>query len=173
MDESPETLIPIHLLRRGLCKTYLQGDPSSFAAAVVQSDSLRGEPWGLGTDHEAIWELLRHLADWRVVDVLPAVAPRLGALIREATGRRVRYYSDIYPAMTKRPEPFGHEAMRHLTLDDLPVLEAAGENGASFGGLSALLTEGVVAGALVSGKIVATALTGAITEKFADIGVAQ
>ena len=171
LDETPETVIPLHLLKRRLCKAYVKGEPTSFAAAVVQSNNLRGEPFGLGIDHHSLWELLRHLDSWKVVDVLPAVAPRLGALIREATGRRVCYYGDIYHTMTQRPEPFRHESVRQLTLDDLPILQAAGENGASFGSLRALLTEGVVAGAVVSGKVVATALTSAITEAYADIGV--
>lgn len=173
LDEIPETVIPLHLLRRGLCRTYVNGGLTSFAAAVVQSSSLPEEPFGLGTDHESLWELLQHIEGWRVVDVLPAVAPRLGFLIREATGKRVCHYGDIYHTVTKRPKSFRHEAVHQLTLDDLPILEAAGENGVRFGGLHALQTgEGVVVGALVSGKIVAAAFTNALTETYADIGVA-
>ena len=170
LDETPETVIPLHLLRRGLCRTYVEGDPTSFAAAVVQSNSLPEEPYGLGTDHEFLWELLQHLEGWRVVDVLPAVAPRLGALIREATGKRVCYYGDIYHTLAEPSQAITDPAVRQLTFDDLDLLEAAGVDGASFGGLPVLLAEGVVAGAVVSGKIVATARTGALTDRYADIG---
>ena len=58
-----------------------------------------------------------------------------------------------------------------MTLDDLGLLDAAGVDGDSFGDLSVLLTEGLVAAAVISGKIVATAQTGALTERYADIGV--
>ncbi len=85
IDETPETVIPIHLLTQGTCKAYAVGDPASSDAVVVQSDSLREEPFGLGSGAQGLWNLLRHLDDWTVVDVSPDVAPRLSALIRDAT----------------------------------------------------------------------------------------
>ena len=166
-------MIPIHLLTQGACKVYAVGDPASLEAVVVQSDSLREEPMGIGGDAEGLWELLRHLDDWTAVDVSPDVAPRLGATIREATGRRVCYYGDIYHTL-KRPAPTIDEpAVRELTLDDLGLLEAAGVDGATFGGgLPVLLEYGAVAGAVVDGRVVGTAQTAAITGRYADIGVA-
>lgn len=72
----------------------------------------------------------------------------------------------------RRPAPvLSDPAVRELTLDDLGLLDAAGVDGDSFGDLSVLLTEGLVAAAVISGKIVATAQTGALTERYADIGV--
>ena len=103
--------------------------------------------------------------------MLPTVAPKLGALIRGATGERVRYYGKIYLALTRPVSPIRHEAVRELTLDDLPLLEEAGVNGASFGGLNTLLTDGIVAGAIISGKLVAIAATTAIAANYADIWV--
>ena len=100
IDETPETVIPIHLLTEGTCKAYAVGDPASSDAVVVQSDSLREEPMGMGGDAHGLWELLRHLDDWTVVNVSPDVAPRLGAIMRDATGRRVCYYGDIYHTLT-------------------------------------------------------------------------
>ena len=101
IEETPETVIPIHLLTQGTCKAYAVGDPASSEAVEVQSDSLREEPSGIGGDARGLWDLLRHLDDWTAVDVSPAVAPRLRALIRNATGRRVRYHGDIYHTLTK------------------------------------------------------------------------
>ena len=103
--------------------------------------------------------------------MLPIVAPKLGALIRDATGERVCYFDEIYLTLTKPVSPIRHEAVRQFTLDDLPLLEEAGVKGDSFGGLNTLLTDGIVAGALVSGKIVATARTGSISANHADIAV--
>ncbi|HIC69734.1 MAG TPA: GNAT family N-acetyltransferase [Candidatus Latescibacteria bacterium] len=174
IDETPETVIPIHLLRRGTCRVYSDGEPSPLVAVVVQSESLRGEAlrrFGLGSDSLGLWDLLRRIDDWERVDVSPTVAPRLGALIRESTGERVCYYDDVYHIL-RRPAPvLSDPAVRELTLDDLGLLDAAGVEGDSFGDLSVLLTEGVVAAAVISGKIVATAQTGALTERYADIGV--
>ena len=168
--ESPETVIPIHLLRHGTCKAYSVGGLASLDAVVLQSNSLRTEPFGLGSDPQGLWDLLRRLDDWTVVDVSPTVAPRLGALIKEDTGKRVCYYGDIYHTLTKPAPEISEPAVRELTIDDFDMLRAAGIDGAGFGGLSVLLTEGVVAGAVVSGETVATAQTGALTDRYADIG---
>ena len=172
IDETPETVIPIHLLTHGTCKAYAVGDPASSDAVIVQSDSLRAEPFGLGGDAQGLWDLLRHLDDWTVVDVSPEVAPRLGALIRDATGKRVCYYGDVYHTLTAPAPLIDEPAVRELTRDDMGLLEAAGVDGADFrGGLSALLEAGAVAGAVVDGRIVATAQTAAITARYTDIGV--
>ena len=147
IDETPETVIPIHLLTHGTCKAYAVGDPASSDAVIVQSDSLREEPFGLGGDAQGLWDLLRHLDDWTVVDVSPEVAPRLGALIRDATGKRVCYYGDVYHTLTAPAPLIDEPAVRELTRDDMGLLEAAGVDGADFrGGLPALLEEGAVAG---------------------------
>jgi predicted GNAT family acetyltransferase len=57
---------------------------------------------------------------------------------------------------------------------DLPLLDAAPREiqGAGFGGTRALLEEGVVAGAIVDGALVAIAHASALTPRHADIGVA-
>ncbi len=173
IDEVPETVIPLHLLMQGICKVYSVGDPASPNAAIVQGDNMREEPFGIGNDPEGLWALLRHLDDWKVVDVSPTVAPRLGAIIREATGRRAWYYDDVYHAMTRPAPIIEHPAVREFTRADMGLLEAAGVDGAGFrGGLTALIAQGTIAGAVVDGKIVSTAQTAAITESYADIGVA-
>ena len=157
IDETPETVIPIHLLTHGTCEAYAVGDPASSDAVIVQSDSLREEPFGLGGDAQGLRDLLRHLDDWTVVDVSPEVAPRLGALIRDATGKRVCYYGDVYHTLTAPAPLIDEPAVRELTRDDMGLLEAAGVDGADFrGALPALIEEGAVAGAMVDGRIVGT-----------------
>ena len=158
---------------QGTCKAYAVGDPATSNAVVVQSNSQPDEPFGIGNDPEGLWALLRHLEDWKAVNVARTVAPRLGWLIREATGKRVCYYGDIYHTLTKPAPVIDEPAVRELTMDDAGLLEAAGVNGADFrGGLPALLQLGTVAGAVVDGRIVSTAQTAAITGRYADIGVA-
>lgn len=171
IEESPETAIPIHLLRHGTCKAYAIGDAASLGAVVVQADDLPTEPFGLGTNAQGLWELLRGLDDWTCVEVAPAIAPQLGALISKGTGKRARCYQDFHHILTKSAPAFDDPPVRQLTSDDVDLLAACGVEGAEFGGLFRLLLEGVVAGAVVDGQIVGTAHTSAVTDRYADIGV--
>ena len=160
-------------MMQGVCKVYSVGDPASSRAVIVQGDNLREEPFGIGDDAEGLWVVLRHLDDWKVVDVSPTVAPRLGAIIREATGGRAWYYDDVYHTMTRPAPIFDVPAVREFTRSDVDLLQAAGVDGANFrGGLPALIEQGAIAGAVVDGRIVSTAQTAAITDGYADIGVA-
>ena len=173
IPETPETVIPLHLLTQGTCQVYAIGDPATSTAVIVQSNSQPDEPFGIGNDPEGLWALLRHLDDWKVVDVSPTVAPRLGAIIREATGKRVWYYDDVYHTLTKPAPVIDDPVVREFTPADMGLLKAAGVDGVDFrGGLPTLLEAGTVAGAVVDGRIVSTAQTAAITEHYADIGVA-
>ena len=173
IPETPETVIPLHFMMQGSCEVYSAGDPASSNAAIVQGDNLREEPFGIGNDPAGLWALLRHLDDWKVVDVSPTVAPKLGAIIREATGKRAWYYYDVYHAMTRPAPIIDHPSVREITRADMGLLQAAGVDGAGFrGGLSALVEQGTIVGAVVGGRIVATAQTAAITTRYADIGVA-
>ena len=166
VGEAPETAIPIHLLERGTCKAYAVGAPESLDAVVIQSDTLREEPCGLGDNAQGLWDLLRHLDHWWAVDVSQAVAPRLGALIRDGTEKRVCYYGDVYHTLTKPAPIIGDPVVRELTTDDIGLLETADAWMAQdFGGLSALLDEGFVAAAVVDGQIVGSASDdGALTD---------
>ena len=173
IDETPETVIPLHLMSQGTCQAYVIGDPATPTAVIVQSNSQPDEPFGIGNDPEGLWALLQHLDDWKVVDVSPTVAPRLGAIIREATGRRAWYYDDLYHTLTRPAPVIDDPTVREFTRDDTDLLLAAGVDGADFrGGLPALLDAGTVAGAVVDGRIVSTAQTAAVTASYADIGVA-
>ena len=163
----------MHNLRRGLCHAYVAGEPTNFDDAVVQAFALPEEPDGFGDDPEILWDLLRSSQGWRCFHVSSTCAPRLGAVIREATGGRVYYYGDIYHTLIRSAVRFQNEAVRRLTPDDLPLIEAAPSevSGAGFENSAAMLTDGFAAGAIVSGKLVAIAHTSALTERHADIGV--
>jgi GNAT acetyltransferase len=89
-------------------------------------------------------------------------------------GVRVRYLDDIYCHLLQPAPPVRSEAVQRLTLADLPLLEAAPPEMriGGFGSLAALLTDGIVAGALVDGQIVTIARTSARSEKHGDIAVA-
>lgn len=173
LGDTPETVISVHELRRGLCRAYVAGDPAHFDGAIVQGDSCPDEPAGFGSDPEILWDLLRSVEGWGCVDVASECATGLGEIIEAETGRHIRYYGGVYHTLSRLVISFQNEAVRQLTLADLELLESSPEElrGSAFGSNADLLSEGFIACAIVSGNIVATALTSARTDRHADIGV--
>ena len=173
LGDSPETAIPAHRLMRGACSAYVVGEPARFKAAVVVSHDNPEEPFGFGEDPEALWSVLEPLAGWRVVNVSPSVAPKLGALIRASTGSRVAYYGDIYHTLTRPAVTHSHPEVRLLTVDDRALFDGVPDDlkPGMRGDVEIVLQEGFVAGAVVDGRLVSVAHTNAITERYGDIGV--
>ena len=61
LPDTPENVIPGHLLRLGLCDAYARSDLTSFDAAVVRPTSLPEETFGLGADAASIWDNMASL----------------------------------------------------------------------------------------------------------------
>ena len=171
LGDTPETVNPVHLLRRGLCDAWLAGNPSTFEAAIVQSASLREEPWVFGLDVESLWRLLRDVAGWKHINVARSLARPLGAVMERETGASVRRYADVYHTLARPAAMFHDPAVRRLTPEDLPALKAA--PAVVQGDLSTMLKEGIAAGAIVERRLVAIAHTSAMTDRYADIGVSN
>ncbi len=173
LGDSPETAIQIHRLMRGACTAYVVGEPTRFDAAVVVSVDNPGEPDGVGEDPEALWSILEPLEGWRVVDVSPTVAPKLGALIRASTGSKVTYYGDIYHTLTRPVVAIPHPHARPLTVHDSALFDGVPDDlkPGIRGDVEQALHEGFVAGATVDGRLVSIAHTNAVTERYSDIGV--
>ena len=125
LGDSPETVISLHLLEHGLCEAYVAGDPARFDGLILQSHQMPGEPTGFGSDARTLWALLKTVQGWWCVNVSDACAPRLGTMVKEETGREVRYYGDVYHTLTRPAVPFEHETVRLLNPADLPLLESA------------------------------------------------
>ncbi len=166
LGDTPETTIAVHRLRNGLCRAYVAGDPAHFRGAIVQEDFCTDEPAGFGTDPEVLWDLLKSVEGWDCVNVSTECAKALGQIIERETGRKVKYYGDVYHVLSKPVVDFQNEAVRQLTPDDLDLLERGG-----FDSSPLSLAEGLAAGAIVAGKLVAIAHTSAHTNIYADIGV--
>ncbi len=173
LGDTPETVISVHLLRRGLCRAYVAGSPSRFEGAVIQALYLPAEPTCFGENALALWELLQDIDEWDCVNVTPTCAPDLGALIQTKMGTPVRYYGDIYHTLQQPVIPLHHPAVRQLTVNDLDLLEAAPAEvrGSAFGSTRTLLAEGIAAAAIMENRVVATAHTSALSQRHADIGV--
>ncbi len=178
IGDAPETAIPVHLLRRGLADAYVSGDLRGPDGAVVQSHSLKSEPWCLGKDPAAMLELLRPLNGWRSQRITPNVDASVAAALAEMAGKDlgvdVELYGDVYHTLTGPVADVSVPDVRQLGLRDVPLLaeyrrRAAGTGFASF---EDLLTDGFAAGPVVDGKLVGLAHTNAVTARYADIGVA-
>jgi hypothetical protein len=167
-------VISVHLLRRGLCHAYVAGEPSRFRCAIVDPTAmLQGEPMAFGDDAEAVWELLQQVSGWYCVNVSRRCAEILGPLMERTLRRTIRRFDDVCYSLHGEVASAPHEAVRLLGPGDLPLLASAPAEvqGAGFGSAAALLSEGIVAGAIVEGKLVAIAHTSAFTDRHADIGV--
>ena len=174
IGDTPESAISRHLLARGLARAYIASGAGCIVAALVQATGDPGEPVGFGSDGRALWALLREASGWFCVSVSADAAPALGALMATETGKPVRYYGDVYHVLTAPAVECPHEAVRRLDLADVGLLAAARPalRVSGWGNDERLLAEGIAAGAVVDGRLVAVAATSARTERHADIAVA-
>jgi predicted GNAT family acetyltransferase len=125
-----------------------------------------------GADARAIFDLLACDPDWFAVDVVAEIADELGALITANFGVPVRYLDDIYHVIPEPVVPCPHADVRVLTVADLPLLEREPELwGPWVGDAREVLAAGVVAGAVVDGRVVAIAQGAHRSDHHADIGV--
>ena len=173
LDDTPLTVIPTHLLRERLCDVFIIGEPSSFAAVIIQSNFLPDELIGFGTDPEAMIELLKNIRGWTCVEVDPDGAPKLGKLIEKELEVNVRYLDDIFQTLAEPKSNIRNNAVRRLSVADLDLLHNAPSQlrGSGFKTTEELLLRGVVACAVESGKVVSTAHTFALSESYADVSV--
>ncbi|MXX92270.1 MAG: GNAT family N-acetyltransferase [Chloroflexi bacterium] len=177
LGDTPETVIPAHLLRRGLADAYVAGSMPRFDAVVVQSHPWLEEPWCFGSDAFILWELLSKLDKWGQRDMSPNVpsylADPLSSLIQQEENLRVRQYGDVYHTLTRRVNSFIAPEVRQLEMRDADLLAEFRKDPHRLGfkTYEDLLSNGLAAGALVDGRLVALAHTNAMTENFGDIGV--
>ena len=177
LGETPETAKQAHLLRHGLADAYVIGLEPYFDGVIVQSHSLRHEPWCSGRDAAAVWALLRPLNDWGRLCMSPDVSAELAysltSLIEDDTDLKVRHYGDVYHTASGRVRSLAATGVRLLNIHDVGLLSAfrRSHRGTGFATLEDLLTEGVAAGAVVEGRLVALAHTNAITTRYGDISV--
>jgi GNAT superfamily N-acetyltransferase len=173
LGESPETALVVHALMCGACRAYILGTLDRLQSAVIEIDGLPAEPHGFGSDAKLLWQLLKHVDGWDCVLVASEVAHELGSLIQTETGRSVRYYGDIGHVLATPVVFFSHPAVRPLNVRDLRLLESAPDElkGEGFQDQRALLSEGIVAGAVVDGRLVSRAHAYSQTGRYAEQSV--
>jgi predicted GNAT family acetyltransferase len=171
LGDTPEIAIVMHMLRRGLCCAFIGDEPSE--AAIVQNQAFPGDVYAFGVSPDAIQELLDAATGWRRVSVPGPVARLLGPAIEQQTGLTVNYETAVYHTLTEPVVGYRDTAVRRLGQQDAHLLEAAPQylQAGAFGDIRTLVTEGIVACAIVDGEVVTIAHTSAVTERHADIGV--
>lgn len=174
LGETPETIISVHLLRRGLCRAWAVQAPPAYGSAVVQWDDLPDEPEGYG-EPEGILRLLERVEGWWCVNVPREIESAVAEGLVRRTGRAVRCHGDVYHVLERPAAAFDHADVRRLRVEDLPRLDGMERKGlrlTGYGSVRAALAEGVVAGAIVDGRVVALADANARGERYANVGVA-
>ena len=173
LGDTPMTVISASRLKQGMCDAYIAGRLPNVNVALVFDAFCADEPCGFGTDAEALWQLLKATDGWGCVNVDNACAASLGALIEADRGTSIRYYGDVCHALLEPVHSYPNDAVRLLTLGDTALLAKAPAEvqGNGYKTHGALLTDGIAAGAIVDGNIVAIAHTYAETDLHADIGV--
>jgi mycothiol synthase len=173
LGDTPDTVQATHLLRRGLGRAFVAGDPARFDAAIVQSTGWPEEPVGFGANPVALWRLLQRVEGWTCILVDTSCASLLGQIIGAKMAKQVRYLDDVTHTLARPVQRYRQAAVRLLSPADLDLLEAAPLElrAGLWHSPRQLLAEGTIACAVVDGEIVATALTAACSERYAEIGV--
>jgi RimJ/RimL family protein N-acetyltransferase len=172
--ENPDTVISIHVLTRGECNIYMSGDQRHKPVAVLQFKELLSEPIAFGADANAIWQELIHVRGWQCILVDKEVARSLGEIISSQLKTLVCFLDDVYHIPQDQVLPFENGSVRRLTPADFTLLETLPREAKPigfWGDLQTSLTEGLVAGALIEGKVVATCFVAARGQRYVDIGV--
>ncbi len=175
LPDSPETVIAISQLRRGLARAWVvgeigEGDTAVWETAVVEDTGQPGEPLVFGHNVAPMADLLRQIPGWFCVNVSRDSAPGLVPLIEQMMGCPVRLLEDVYHTLTQPAPAITHPHVRLLTPADLSLLEAAPFELQGTQPRRTLL-EMVAAGAIVDGQLVAIAQNYARTDRYGEIGV--
>lgn len=172
IGDTPMTVISGSRLKQGMCDAYVAGTLPNVTAALVFDAYCPDEPCGFGADADALWQLLKATDGWSCINIDTSCAEPLGALIEADTGTSVRYYGDVYHALLEPVHRYPNAAVRLLTSEDAKRLAKAPPEvqGNGYKTHEAMVTEGIAAGAIVDGNIVAIAHTYAETNLHADIG---
>ncbi len=175
LGDTPEMVIPTHLLRRGLCRAVVDGPPERPRAAIIQAHALPNEPTGFGGDPRRLWALLGCLDGWTYLNVALEAGPPLAALAEAATGRPSALYEELYYVLDGPVADWAQPAARRLTAADTSLMEEAtaslGMDDWRYGSAAALIADGFAAGAVIDGQLVAVAFTAARSDLHADIGI--
>ena len=174
LGDSPETAIPVHLLRSGGGQVHMVGELPDFDAVIIEDYSVGPELMGFGRDVHAFWTILQDMDGWEAVNLPYEMGRPLAAMIRAEMGLPNHLVDDVYHLVAGRIPIFPHDDVRMLTHDDIPLLEASPDDiRDSFDeDLAAVMEEELIAGAVLpAAGVVAIAATYGFREPYVDLAI--
>jgi hypothetical protein len=159
-------------LKRGIAEAFMLGEPENFLAVVVKQPWVPDEPFAIGTDAEAIWKLLQRVRGWYCVNVRMDLGPSVARVLERELGLSTNIRGDVYFMLQQPAVSHHHPSVRLLTSTDVPLIDRAPPELRGGGYLSTvqMVTEGIVAGAVLDGKLISIMVMSAYSERYADIG---
>ncbi len=173
LGDSPETAIPVHLLRLGHGQVYIVGEPPDFRAVVIEDYDVGSELMAYGTEAQAFCQILRDIPEWDAVNVPHGIAAELSELLQQEMQVPNHFVDDIYQVPQGPITIVPNADVRLLTVADAYMLDATPED-IRLGfdeDLRTVLAEELVAAAIVDGQIVATGSTYGLCEPFVDVAI--
>ena len=173
LGDSPETAIPVHLLRQGRGQVHIVGELPNFDAVIIEDYDVGPELLAFGRDIEGFLAILHGIPRWDAVNLSHELGQPLAALICEEMGLANHLVDDIYQIPGGPVKMFHNDDVRMLTHNDIPLLEVTPDDiRDSFDDdLGAVLDQERIAGAVVNGKIVAVGCTYGFCEPFVDVAI--
>lgn len=175
IGDSPETVIALQFLREGSVDVLYAGDSADPEGIAIQLRDMPEEPIIFGNNAEAVASLLPHLSGWTCVNVPADLADDLiEPVAATADASSVRLLDDVHHVLRRPLDEGLIGPARLLTPDDRELISRAPAVllGAGVDRVLDRLTSGHVAGVIEEGSLVALALTFALSDRYADIGVA-
>ena len=175
LGDSPQTVMSVDRLRRGVGRALVHGPVERPEAAVVQAGRDSVYPAGFGDDPERLWALLGGIERWEAIHVAHALGEAMAAVIERETNRGTELIEEIYYVLDRLVTPVPHPDVRLLDEGDVSLMEAAttslGMHGWRLGSPGALIANGVAAGAVIDGEPVAVGFTSCRSERHAEVGI--
>ncbi len=175
IGDTPETVIALQFLREGSVDVLCVGDPADFEGIMIQLRDMPAEPIAFGSSADALASLLPHLSGWTCVNVPGDLADDLIEPVATTAGATtVRLLDDVHHVLRRPVDEALIGPARLLTSVDHDLVAHAPEVllGAGVDRVLDRLATGHVAGVIEQESLVALALTFAISDRHADIGVA-
>ncbi len=174
LGDSPETAIPVHLLRQGRGQVYIVGELPNFDAVIIEDYDVGPELLAFGQDIEGFLAILQGIPHWDALNLPHELGEPLAALICADMGLANHLVDDIYQ-VPGGPVAISHnDDVRLLTCDDIPLLKVTPDDiRDSFDDdLETVLAQERIAGAVLPGVgIVAIGSTYGFCEPFVDVAI--
>ncbi len=174
LGDSPETAIPVHLLRSGGGQVRMVGTLPDFEAVIIEDYSVGPELMAYGRDPYSFLTILQDVDGWEAVNLPYEMGQPLSQLIREELGLANHLVDDVYHLVNGPIPVFPHDDVRMLTHADIPLLEAAPDDIRDNleEDLEMVLSRELIAGTVLpEAGVVAIAATYGFCEPYVDLAI--